>query len=186
VKELIALAKAKPGKLTYASSGMGTTLHLSGELFKTMAGVDILHVPYKGAGAAANELLSGYVDMAFLSFASVVGHINAKKLRAIAITTAKRTPLMPELPTFAESGLPGYEVLGWFGILAPAGTPRVIINRLNVDLTKTLAHPEVVKALNKFGLDPAEPNTPEEFSAYVRAEITKWAKVVKESGATAE
>jgi tripartite-type tricarboxylate transporter receptor subunit TctC len=186
VKDLIALAKANPGKLSYVSSGRGTTPHLSGELFKSMAGVDILHVPYKGAGAAANDLISGYVDIAFLSLSSVVGHINAKKLRALAITSVKRSALMPDLPTFAEAGLPGYEVMGWYGVLAPAKTPRAIINRLNADITRALTHPEVVTTLNKFGLDPADPITPEEFTAYLRAEISKWAKVVKESGATAE
>ncbi|MEO7725858.1 MAG: tripartite tricarboxylate transporter substrate binding protein [Burkholderiales bacterium] len=186
LKELIALAKAQPGRLNYASSGNGTTPHLSGELFNAMAGVRIIHIPYKGAGASVTDLLGGHVDLAFLSLSSVVPQLKARRLRALAITSAQRSALMPELPTFAEAGLPGYEVTGWYGLLAPAVTPREIINRLNADITRALARDEFVQALAAFGLEPAAPNSPEEFSAFLQAEIGKWAKVAKSSGAKAD
>ena len=183
VKELIALAKARPGQLTYASSGNGTSPHLSGELLKSMAGIQMLHIPYKGAGPALNDLLGGHVALAFVSFTSAVTHLKANRLRALAITSAQRSPLMPELPTFAEAGLAGFVVYGWYGVVAPAGTPRDVIERLNADVSAALAHPDVLKILATFGLDPAEPNTPEAFGEFVKSEITRWAKVVKASGA---
>jgi tripartite-type tricarboxylate transporter receptor subunit TctC len=183
VKEMIALAKARPGQLTYASSGNGTSTHLSGELFKSMAGIKIMHIPYKGAGPAINDLLGGHVDMAFVSLTSAIAQIKANRLRAIAIANVQRTPLMPELPTFIESGLKDFEVLGWYGVLTPAGTPREVIDKLNADITTALAHPELVKTLTGFGLELIGPNTPEAFAEYLRAEIVKWAKVVKASGA---
>ena len=186
LKDFIALAKAKPGHLNYASSGNGTTPHLSGELFKAMAGVNITHIPYKGAGASVTDLLGGHVDLAFLSLSSVVPQLKAKRLRALGITSANRSALMPELPTFAEAGLPGYEVTGWYGVVAPAGTPREIINRLHGDITQALTRPEVVQTLGSFGLEPAPANTPETFTAFLRTEISKWAKVVKASGAKAD
>lgn len=186
LKDLIALAKTKPGQLTFASSGNGTTLHLSGELLKTMAGIEIQHVPYKGAAQAAADLLGGHVDMAFVSLASVVPQINAKKLRALAITSEKRSVLMPDLPTFAEAGLPGYEVSAWFGVAAPAGTPRNIVERLYADIKGALGHPEFVQALRASGIEPAVSESPEAFTAFLRADIGKWAKVVKASGAKAD
>ncbi|MDB5810565.1 MAG: transporter substrate-binding protein [Betaproteobacteria bacterium] len=186
LKEFIALAKAKPGQLNYASSGNGTTPHLSGELFNSMTGVKIVHIPYKGAGASVVDLLGGHVDLAFLSLSSVVPQLKAGKLRALAITSAKRSALMPELPTFAEAGLNGYEVTGWYGVLAPAGTPREIINRLHADITRALATGEMVQSLNASGLEPAPSNSPEQFTAFLQAEISKWAKVVKASGAKAD
>ena len=186
LKDFIALAKSKPGQLNYASSGNGTTPHLSGELFKAMAGVDITHIPYKGAGASIADLLGGHVDLAFLSLSSVVPQLKAQRLRALAITSASRSALMPELPTFAEAGLKGYEVTGWYGVVAPAGTPREIINRLHADITRVLAQPDVVQTLDSFGLEPAPANSPEAFSAYLRTEIGKWAKVVRASGAKAD
>ena len=186
LKDLIALAKGKPGRLSYASSGNGTTPHLSGELFKSMAGVNIVHIPYKGAGASVVDLMGGHVDLAFVSLSSVVPQLKAGKLRALAITSAKRSALMPDLPTFAEAGLQGYEVTGWYGVVAPAGTPREVIERLHTDITRALTQPEVVQTLSAFGLEAAAPNTPEAFAAYLRAEITKWAKVVKASGAKAD
>ncbi len=186
LKDFIALAKAKPGRLNYASSGNGTTPHLSGELFKTMAGVNITHIPYKGAGASVTDLLGGHVDLAFLSLSSVVPQLKAKRLRALAITSASRSALMPELPTFAEAGLKGYEVTGWYGVVAPSGTPREIINRLHADITRTLAQPDVVQTLGSFGLEPAPANSPDAFTAYLRTEIGKWAGVVKASGAKAD
>ena len=186
LKEFIALAKARPGQLNYASSGNGTTPHLSGELFNAMAGVRIVHIPYKGAGASVVDLLGGHVDLAFVSLSSVAPQLQAKKLRALAITSAKRSALMPELPTFDEAGLKGYEVTGWYGVLAPAGTAREIINRLHADITRALALGEMVQSLNAFGLEPAPSNSPEEFTAFLQAEISKWAKVVKASGAKAD
>lgn len=186
LKDLIALAKARPGQLTYASSGNGTTPHLSGELLKAMAGIEIQHIPYKGAAQSATDLLGGHVDMAFVSLASVVPQINAKKLRALAVTSERRSVVMPDLPTFAEAGLPGYEVSGWFGVLAPAGTPREIIDRLYADITGVLGHPEFVQTLSASGIEPAGSRSPEAFTAFLRAEIGKWAKVVKASGAKVE
>ena len=186
LKDFIALAKARPGQLNYASSGNGTTPHLSGELFNAMAGVKIVHIPYKGAGASVVDLLGGHVDLAFVSLSSVAPQLQAKKLRALAITSAKRSALMPELPTFDEAGLKGYEVTGWYGVLAPAGTPREIINRLHADINRALALGEMVQSLNAFGLEPAPSISPEEFTAFLQAEISKWAKVVKASGAKAD
>ncbi len=184
LKDFITLAKAKPGQLNYASSGTGSTPHLSGELFNAMAGVKIVHIPYKGAGASVVDLLGGHVDLAFVSLSSVAPQLQAKKLRALAITSAKRSALVPELPTFSEAGLSGYEVTGWYGVLAPAGTPREIISRLHADITRALG--EMMQTLPAFGLEPAAPNSPEEFTAFLQAEISKWAKVVKASGAKAD
>jgi tripartite-type tricarboxylate transporter receptor subunit TctC len=186
LRDFIALAKVRPGQLNYASSGNGTTPHLSGELFNAMAGVKIVHIPYKGAGASVVDLLGGHVDLAFVSLSSVAPQLQAKKLRALAITSAKRSALMPELPTFDEAGLKGYEVTGWYGVLAPAGTPREIVNRLHADITRALALDEMVQSLNAFGLEPAPSSSPEEFTAFLQAEISKWAKVVKASGAKAD
>jgi tripartite-type tricarboxylate transporter receptor subunit TctC len=186
LKDFIALAKSKPGQMNYASSGNGTSPHLSGELFKAMAGVNIVHIPYKGAGTAVTDLLGGHVDLAFLSLTSVMPQIKAKRLRALAITSAKRTALMPEMPTFAEAGLAGFEVTGWYGVMAPAGTPKDVIARLYADITRALTQPELVQTLASFGLEPAISSSPEEFGAYLRTEIAKWAKVVKASGAKAD
>ena len=186
LKELITLAKASPGKLSYASSGNGTTPHLSGELFKSMAGVNNVHVPYRGASQSVTDLIGGHVDMAFVSLSSVVPQLKAHRLRGLATTSAQRSALMPELPTFAEAGLKGYEVLGWYGFLAPAGTPRDVIAKLHGEITRALAQPDVLQALNGVGLEAVKPNSPEEFAAFLKSEIAKWARVVKESGAKAE
>jgi tripartite-type tricarboxylate transporter receptor subunit TctC len=186
LKDFIALAKAKPGQLSYGSAGNGTTPHLSGELFKSMVGVDIQHIPYKGAGQAVTELLGGHVDSAFVSLASVISQIRALRLKALGVTSAKRSALMPGLPTFIEAGLPGYEVTGWFAVLAPAGTPREIIDRLHTDITRALAQPELVHTLITSGIEPAGSASPEELTNFLRAEISKWAKVVKASGATVQ
>ena len=183
LKDFIALAKAKPGQLNYASSGNGTTGHLSGELFKTLTGVSLSHIPYKGAGASVTDLLGGHVEVAFLSLSSVVPQLKARRLRALGITSARRSALMPELLTFAEAGLPGFDVSGWYGVVARAGTPKEIISRLHVDISKVLAQPEAVQTLTTFGLESVPANTPEEFSAFLRAEIVKWAKVVQASRA---
>ena len=186
VPELIAYAKANPGKINMGSAGPGSSPHLYGELFKAMTGINMLHIPYRGAGASVTDLLGGHVELAFVSLSSVVTQLKANRLRALAVTSARRSALMPDLPTFAEAGLTGYEVTGWYGVLAPAGTPREIIDRLHADITKALAQPEVVQTLSASGIEPAGANSPEEFTAYLRAEIIKWAKVVKASGARAD
>ena len=185
VKELIALAKSKPGQLTFASSGSGTSIHLSAELFKTMAGVDMLHIPYKGSGPAVTDLVGGQVQLMFDNLPSSIGQIKAGKLRAIAVTTLKRSPALPDVPTIAESGLPGYDASSWFGMHAPAGTPRDIINKIHGVVSKSLHTPEMAERLAAQGAQ-AVGNTPEEFTEFLRAEIAKWAKVVKASGARVE
>ena len=183
VKELIALAKTKP--LNYGSSGVGGTGHLAGELFNSMAGTEMTHIPYKGGGPAMIDLVGGQVQLVFATAASAVPQIKAGKIKGIAVTTIKRSALMPNIPTIAESGLPGFDANNWYGLLAPAKTPRPLIMRLNAEVTKVLAMPDVKDFLFNQGLDPA-PGTPEQFGAYIKSEITKWAKVVKDSGARAD
>jgi tripartite-type tricarboxylate transporter receptor subunit TctC len=180
VKELIALAKQKP--LNYGSSGVGGTGHLAGELFNTMAGVKMTHVPYKGGGPAMIDLVAGNIHLVFATAASAVPQIKAGKIKGLAVTTAKRSGLMPDLPTISEAGLPGFDANNWYGILVPAKTPRPIINRLNAEVTKILHLPEIKTFLFNQGLDVA-PGTPEQFGAYIKTEKAKWAKVVKASGA---
>jgi len=183
VKELIALAKTKP--LNYGSSGVGGTGHLAGELFDTMAGVKMTHIPYKGGGPAMIDLIGGQVQLVYATAASAVPQIKAGKIKGIAVTTAKRSALMPNIPTIAESGLPGFDANNWYGLLAPAKTPRAIVMRLNAEVTKVLMMPDVKSFLFNQGLDPA-PGTPEQFGAYIKLEMAKWAKVVKDSGARAD
>lgn len=186
VKEFIVLAKSKSGRLSYASSGNGTTPHLSGELFKTLAGVNMLHVPYKGAAMSITDVIGGHVDAAFVSLSSVTTQLKAGRLRAIAITSTRRSALMPELTTFIESGLPGFEVSGWYGLLTAAPAPREAVVRVHADVTRVLAQPDTVRSLANAGLEPAPANSPEEFAAFLKAEIVKWAGVVKASGARAD
>ncbi len=183
VKELIALAKTK--SLNYGSSGVGGTGHLAGELFDTMAGTKMTHVPYKGGGPAMIELVGGQVQLVYATAASAVPQIKAGKIKGIAVTTIKRSGLMPAIPTIAESGLPGFDANNWYGLLAPANTPRAIVMRLNAEVTKVLMMPDVKNFLFNQGLDPA-PGTPEKFGAYIKSEMMKWAKVVKDSGARAD
>jgi tripartite-type tricarboxylate transporter receptor subunit TctC len=182
VKELIDLAKSKPGQLSYASSGNGTSIHLSAELFKTMAGVDMLHIPYKGSAPAVTDLIAGQVQLMFDNLPSSIAQVKAGKLRPIAVTTLKRSPALPEVPTIAESGLPGYDASSWFGMHAPAGTPKDIISKIHGVVTKSLQTPDMIERLSTQGAQPVG-NTPEEFTEFLRAEIAKWAKVVKASGA---
>lgn len=181
VRELVALAKSKPGQLNFANSGSGTTGHLAGELFKRMAGVDIVSVAYKGGGPAITALLGGEVEMFFATIPGVVGHVKAGKLRALGVTSAKRVAELPDIPTVAESGLPGFEVIGWFGIFAPAGTPRSVITRLNGELAKILQMPDVRERLAGHGLIPGG-GTPEQLGAFLKSEIARWAKLIKEAG----
>ena len=182
VAELVAYAKANPGKLNFASSGNGTSIHLSGELFKVMAGVQITHIPYKGSAQALQDLLAGQVQLMFDNLPPSLPQIKAGKLRALAVTSATRAPALPDVPTLAESGLPGFEASSWFGILAPAGTPAPIVAKLNAEIAKYLATPEAKEKLLKQGANPAG-GTPEDFAKHIAAETAKWAKVVKDSGA---
>jgi tripartite-type tricarboxylate transporter receptor subunit TctC len=182
VKELIAMAKAKPGALTFASNSVGSSNHLAGELLKTMAGIDIVHVPYKGAVAASIDLIAGRVSMMFDNITTAVPNIKAGKLRGLATTGAKRSDVLPELPTMSESGLPGFEVTGWWGVFVPASTPKPIISKLNAGIADSLKLPDMREYLKAQGADP-EGDTPEHFAIYVQSELRKWAKVVKDSGA---
>ena len=178
VKELLAMARAKPGRLNYASSGNGTVTHLAGELFKLMGKVDITHVPFKGGAPALTALISGEVDLSYENSLVVTPHVKAGKVKALAVTGAKRSQLMPELPTISESGLPGYNASGWYGLFVPAATPKPIIARLHQEAVKALRMPDVVRTLSSQGAEPIG-NTPEEFGAFVKAEIEKWSNLVK-------
>jgi tripartite-type tricarboxylate transporter receptor subunit TctC len=182
VAELISLAKAKPGQLTFASAGNGGTNHLSGELFKLLGGVQMVHVPYKGAGPAAIDVLSGRVSMTFDSIPVWASHIKAGKVRAIAVTSAQRSSSFPDLPTVSEAGLPGFEVSNWLGVFAPAKVPRPVVERLNAALKKVMADPEIRSQLVSQGVEPMY-TTSQELGDLVRRDIAKWAKLVKASGA---
>jgi len=180
LKEFIALAKAKPGSLTYASSGPGSNKHLGGEMFKLMSGTDILHVAYKGSTGARNDLLGGHVNMMFDEIPSVGPNVLAGQVRALGVTGAKRSKALPDVPTISEAGLPGYVHTGWSGIVAPTGTPKAIVDRLNAEIRKLLAKPEVKATWEKQGGETMS-MTPAEFDAYLRAELVKWTKVVKDA-----
>lgn len=182
VKELIHLAKTNPGILNYASAGNGTTSHLAAELFKTMAGVDIVHIPYKGTAPAVVALLSGEAAIMMAPALTLLSHVKAKKVRGLAVTGAKRSPAIPELPTVAESGLPGFEARQWYGVLAPAGISKEIVTRLSSEIVRIVHSPEVTKRFLSEGSEPIG-STPEEFARYIESEIAKWAKVVEASGA---
>ena len=185
VKELMAYAKANPGKVTFGSSGSGTSIHLSGELFKQMAGVDIQHVAYKGSAPAVNDLLGNHIAIMFDNMPSAIGHVKAGKLRPLAVTTAQRSPALPDVPTVAEAGVPGYEATSWFGLLAPAKTPAPVVAKLNAAILKALADPDVKNKLLEQGAEPAG-ETPAQFAAFIASETVKWGKIVKQSGATAQ
>ena len=185
VKELIAFAKKHPGDINYGSSGTGSTVHLSGELFQYMAGVKMTHIPYKGAGPAIIELLAGQFVLYFGNMPSVIQYARTGKLRPIAVTGAKRAPAIPEMPTVAESGIPGYEVTTWYGVSAPAKTPRAIIEKLNADMLKALNSPDLRKNLQGQGADIVA-NTPEQYLAFMQNETAKWAKVIKAAGIKSE
>ncbi|WP_295856814.1 tripartite tricarboxylate transporter substrate binding protein [uncultured Xylophilus sp.] len=185
VKELIAYAKANPGKVNFGSSGNGSSIHLSGELFKTMAQVDMVHVPYKGSAPAVNDLLGNQIGIMFDNLPSSLPHIRAGKLRPIAVTTAKRSPELPDVPTIAEAGVPGYEATSWFGLFAPAGTPAPVIERIDTALIKVLGTAELKKKLSEQGAEPYA-EKPAQFAAFIQAETAKWGKVVKASGATVD
>ena len=185
VAEFIALAKANPGKINFASSGSGTSIHMSAEMFKMLTGVNIVHIPYKGSGPALADLLGGQVDVMFDNLTSSIGHIRSGKLRALAVTTVTRYPELPELPTMQEAGVPGYEATAWFGIVVPKGTPRDVVMRINGEVNKALAQADVKEKLAQQGA-LARSWTPEEFGSFIHNEVVKWAKVVKASGAKVE
>ena len=185
VKELIALAKAKPGELTYATASMGTTPHLAFELFKGMAGVNIVGVPYKGSGPSIIDLVGGQVNAMITGIVVLMPHVKAGRLRALAVTSPARAAVMPDLPTVAESGVPNFDVRVWFGVFLPAGAPRAIVTTLNERIRKIVAAPDVRQRLIEQGADPVT-DTPEEFGAYVKTELARWTKVVKDTGARIE
>lgn len=185
VKQLIVLAMARPGQLAYSSSGSGTPSHLGGELFDAMTGVKMTHVPYKGGGPSVIALLGGEVSVSFATMPSVIFQVNAGKLRALAVTTAQRSPSAPQLPTVGEAGVAGYEMGSWYGLLAPAGTGKDIVARLNAESARVLKLADVKQRLDASGFE-ALISTPEEYGAFTKSEIEKWAKVVKSSGARAD
>ena len=182
VKELIAYAKANPGKLSFASGSNGSAGHLAGELFKTEAGVDMVHVPYKGAAPAMQDLLAGRVQLMFDNLANSMQQVRAGKLKALAVTTAHRSTLVPDLPTLSEAGLPGFDISTWWGFLAPAGTPKEIVAKWNAEVARILATPEMKAFFAQQGAEPS-PTSPEAFGAMIQSEIVKYAKIVKASGA---
>lgn len=185
VRELIALLKASPGKYTFGSSGIGGASHLAMELFKSQAGVELVHVPYKGGSVAINDLIAGQIALAMGNLTTVQGHVRTGRLRALAIGTRERSALLPDLPTLAEAGVPGYEANNWNGIVVPAATPRAVIARLHAEVAAVLNAPGMRERLQQQGFDPIG-DAPEAFAAYLRAEQVKWARVVKASGAKAE
>jgi tripartite-type tricarboxylate transporter receptor subunit TctC len=185
VKEMIAYAKANPGKVTFGSSGNGSSIHLSGELFQHMAGVEMQHVPYRGSSPAVTDLIGGQIAVMFDNMPSAIGYVKSGKLRALAVTTPKRSPALPDVPTIAEAGVPGYGATSWFGLLAPANTPAPVVTKLNASILKALADPEVKKKLAEQGAEP-HGEKPEQFAEFIKSETAKWGKTVKESGATVE
>jgi tripartite-type tricarboxylate transporter receptor subunit TctC len=179
-KELIALAKAEPGKLSIAHGGNGTAMHLSAALFSQMADVKLVEVPYKGSGPAALDVLAGNVPLAVVDLPSALQHIKAGKLTAFAVTSPQRLPQLPDVPTVSEAGLAGYDSTGWFGVVAPAGTPTAIVNRLNAEITAALNDEQIKASMRNLGVEPA-PTKPEAFDAYIRSETAKWGKVIQQA-----
>jgi tripartite-type tricarboxylate transporter receptor subunit TctC len=185
IRELIAFARANPGKLSFASSGTGAASHLSAELFKSMAGVDLLHVPYKGTGQAVTDLLAGHVSLMFAPAQTVMPYVREGRLKALALTGSKRSETLPDLPTVAEAGLPGYAAVGWFGVLAPAATPKATVAKISADVNRVLAEREVRERMLGLGADPSG-DAPEEFARFIREDQAKWSKLMKEAGITGE
>jgi tripartite-type tricarboxylate transporter receptor subunit TctC len=185
VKELIAAAKKDPGKIDFASSGNGGAQHLVTELFMYMAGIKLNHVPYKGSGPAQQDLMSGIIKVSFVGTPIAIPHMKSGRLKALGVSTAKRWPEMPDVPTIAEAGVPGYEALVWIGMFAPAGTPKELVTKLNGEITKLVRTDEVKKLIAPTGMDPA-PDTPEQFARYVKDDYDRWGKVVRDSGATVQ
>jgi len=182
VKELIALAKAKPGQFTFPSAGNGSTPHLAGEIFKTMTGVNLVHIPYKGTGQSLQDLLGGQVQVGFDTTAAEITYVKAGRLRPLAVTTAKRIGSLPDVPTVAESGVPGYEVTTWYGLFAPAGTPPAVVRKIFAETVRIVRLPEIKERLDGMGTEETTNASPEEFAALVKTDIAKYAKVVKAAG----
>lgn len=182
IKELLALAKSRPGKLNYASAGAGSSPHLTFELFKSMAAINIVHVPYKGTGPAINDLLGGQVQMMITGVVALMPHIKSGRLRGLGVTSAKRVSALPELPTIIESGIPGFDVSSWFGVFLPGAVPKPIVKKMNLEIWRMLEKEDIRQRLTSLGANPADQNTPEQFSAYVKSEMTRWSKVVKDTG----
>ena len=185
VRELIAYAKEKPGRINYGSSGNGTSVHLSMELFKSMTQTFMVHIPYKGSAPVVTDLMAGQVDVMFDNLPNVIQHVRAGKMKALGVTTARRSALAPEVPSIAEAGVPGYDLSVWFGVLAPAGTPREILQRLNAEIVKILQSADVKERFFKQGVD-VQTSTPEQFDAFVKSEVGRWAKVIKDAGIRAD
>jgi tripartite-type tricarboxylate transporter receptor subunit TctC len=186
VKDLVALAKARPGALNYASSGTGTAGHLAGELFNRAAGVKMVHIPYKGAAPALTDLVAGHVHLYFTSPISAQPFTRSGRLRQVAVTSLKRSPSSPGLPTVAESGFPDFDVVSWWGVLTPAGAPKEVISRLHAEIVKAIALPDIRAKFSDQGADPAASNTPEQFAALIQSEILKWGRLIKELGVRPE
>ncbi|HEV7820136.1 MAG TPA: tripartite tricarboxylate transporter substrate binding protein, partial [Burkholderiales bacterium] len=185
VKELIAIAKSRPGQLLYASPGNGTPPHLAAELFKSMAGIDIVHVPYKGNAQAMTDLIAGQESLSFPTGPSAMPHVHTKRLRALGVTSAKRATGLPDIPTIAEGGLPGYDASAWYGVLAPAGTPSPIVAKLQSEIHVAMRAPDIVDKLSAQGLEPA-PNNADEFARFIAAELAKWSKIIGAAGIKVE
>jgi tripartite-type tricarboxylate transporter receptor subunit TctC len=180
VKDVIAMAKAKPGAVNYGSGGLGTSPHMSGELFQAVAGIKLAHVAYRGEAPAINDVIGGQIPFMFSNLSAIVGNVRAGQLRAVGVTSAKRAPALPDVPTLAESGLPGFEVETWFALVAPAGTPQEVRARLNAEIKRALALPDVKQRYVDLGMT-AEDSTPESVDAYIKSEIAKWTKVIKDA-----
>jgi len=185
VQDLIKLAKAKPGSINYGSSGAGTSVHLSMELFKSMTGTNMTHIAYKGSAPVVTDLIGGQVDVMFDNIPNVIQHVRAGRMKALAVSGAKRAASAPDVPTVIESGVPGYDVSVWFGVLAPAGTPRDIVMRLNSDIVKIIATPDVTDKFVKQGVEPRT-GTPEQFGDLIKSEVPRWAKVIRDAGIKAD
>ena len=181
VAELIALARTRPGQLTFGSAGNGTASHLAGELFNMMAAVKLTHVPYKGSAPASTDLIGGHISAAFPGVAIALPHTRAGRLRSLAVTSLERSKVMPEVPTMSEAGLPGFEVISWYGLLAPAGTPRDIVQQLNTDVNRSMQEADAMQRLGSFGAEPVHA-TPDAFGTFIAGELTKWTKVVQAAG----
>jgi len=181
VQDLIAAAKASPGQLNYGSGGTGSTQHLTGELFKQRAGIDVAHVPYKGAAPAYTDLMGGQIDYVVDSISAAVPFVENKQMRVLAVTTAKRDAVMPDVPTLAESGMQGFDVLGWMGLVGPAGIPHDVCDRINADVKKAMSRPEIRQTMAKLGMQPVG-STPDEFAQYIASEFARWGEVAKASG----
>jgi tripartite-type tricarboxylate transporter receptor subunit TctC len=184
-KELVDMAKAKPGEINYASGGIGSAPHLAAEVFKSMAGINMVHVAYKGSTPAINDVVAGHVPMIFTGIPSVLSFIKSGRLRAIGVTSAQRTNALPDVPTIASTGVPGYDVSPWFGVLAPAHTPRTIVLKLNTEIVRVLNDKAIRERFATEGVDPVG-DSPEHFTAYIKAELAKWGKVLQDSGIRAE